>query len=54
MDFKLNYNYYLRVFYKKDINPRSHLKSADNLLTKLQKLIIIYRKNFHIVEKLPK
>lgn len=36
MVLELNYGYHLRILYKKDINLRSKLKSADELLTELQ------------------
>ena len=45
--FKLNYGYYFWVFYKKNIDPRSKFKSADELLPKLQGLIIVCCKNFY-------
>lgn len=45
--FKLNCHYYFCISYKKDINPYSKLKSADKLLTELQKLILIYCENLY-------
>ena len=45
--FELNCGYYLQLFYKKDIDPRSKSKSADELLIKLQELITVCLKNIH-------
>ena len=52
--FKLNYGYYLCVFFKKDTNPRSQSKTVDRLLAKLQKVITIYQKNLYYTQKLQK
>ncbi len=45
--FYINYNYFTRVFYKKNINFYFKLKSPDELSIKPQKLIIIYKKNLY-------
>lgn len=45
--FKLNFDYHPRVFYKKDIDPRSKSKSVEKLSTKLRKLMIICQKNLY-------
>ena len=42
ISFKLNYEYYLCVFYKEDLNLHSNLKTAKKLSFKLQNLIIVY------------
>lgn len=46
--FKLNCNYYLQILFKKNVNPQSQSqsKTANKLAAKLQKLIIIFCKNF--------
>ncbi len=43
--FELNCDFYPRAFYKKDVNPRSQSKSADELVTKLRELMAICREN---------
>ena len=40
--FELNCGYYLYISYKKDINPCSKFKSADNLANKLKELMVMY------------
>ncbi len=52
--FELNYGYHLHVFYKKDINPCSKLKSVDKLLTELRELMAVCRKNLYYAQKLQK
>ncbi len=44
--FEPNCGYHFQTSYKKDINPRSQSKSADELLIKLKELMAICRKNF--------
>ena len=39
--FELKYSYYLYILYKKDVNSCSKSKSVNELLAKVQKLIII-------------
>ena len=51
---KLNYKYYPRVYYKKNIDPCSRCKVADELIEKLRNLIAIYRKNLQYAQKLQK
>lgn len=46
MFFELNYGYYLRVFYKKGIDPCSKSSTIDKLAIKLKNVIFIYKKNF--------
>ena len=43
--FELNCGYHPRTSYKKNVNPCSQSKSADELATELKKLMTIYRKN---------
>ena len=45
--FELNCAYHLRMSYEEGVNPRSHSKSADELLEELRELMIVCRKNFH-------
>ena len=52
--FELNYGYDSRVFYKKNINSWSKSKSANKLLTKLRKLMTVYRKNLYHAQELQK
>lgn len=52
--FELNYGYHSHMSYEKDINFCFKLKSADRLLTELQKLIPIYKKNLHHTQELQK
>ncbi len=37
--FELNYNYYPRILFKKNVNSRSRSYSADKLAKKLRELI---------------
>lgn len=50
--FKLNYGYYLHVFFKKNFNSFFKSKSADKLLVDQKELIIIYRKKPYHFQKL--
>ncbi len=43
--FELNCDFYLRAFYKEDVNLRLQSKSADKLTTELRKLMAIYKEN---------
>ena len=52
--FELNCGYYPWMSYKKDVDPRSQSKLADELLTKLRKLIIVCWENFHHAQELQK
>ena len=54
MPFELNCGYYLCVFYKKDINPRSQSKSADNLANKLRELMAVCRENLYHAQDIQK
>ncbi len=46
MPFELNCGYYPQASYKEDIDPRSQLKSADKLATKLRKLMAVCKEKF--------
>ncbi len=50
--FELNCGYHSSILYKKDIDLYFKLKSANKLLTKLQKLMTLYRENLHYAQKL--
>ena len=47
MPFKLNYNYYLYVSFKKDNNLCLKLKTTNELLAKLFKLMTFYQENHY-------
>lgn len=50
--FKLNFSYYLPIFFKENFNFRFQSKLANKLLIKLKKLRIIFQKNFYYIQKL--
>ena len=52
--FELNYGYHPRMSYKKDVNPRSQSKSADELSAELRELMIICRENLYHAQELQK
>ncbi len=52
--FELNYDFYSRASYKKDVDPRSQSKSVDKLATKFRELMAICRENFQHAQKLQK
>ena len=52
--FELNCGYHPRMSYKKDVNPRSQLKSVDKLAAELTKLMIVCCENLHHAQKLQK
>ena len=52
--FELNCDYYLRMSYKEEVNPRSQSKSADKLLVELKELIIFCWENVHYTQELQK
>ena len=52
--FKLNYGYHPRMSYKKEIDPRSQSKSADELSEELRELMVICRENLHHAQELQK
>ena len=45
--FELNCGYYPYVFFKKDTNPRSWSKTADELSVELQELMAVCCENLH-------
>ena len=50
--FKLNYEYYLWISYKYNVDLYSKSKSIDKLLIKLRELIIICKKNLYHAQEL--
>ena len=50
--FELNYDFHPRVSYKKDVDSRSRLKTSDQLATKLQTLISMWRQNLQHAQEL--
>ena len=50
--FKLNYNYYLYVFFKENTNFCSQSKTTDKLSTKLQELMTVCRENLYHTQEL--
>ena len=49
--FELNCKYHPRVFYKKDLDPRSKSKTAVELSFELQNLIVVCQQNLHHAQK---
>ena len=54
MLFKLNYNYYLWILYKKKVDPHPKSKSVDKLSAELRKLMIVCCENLYYTQKLQK
>ena len=52
--FELNCAYHLYVSYKKNVNPHSKSKLADDLANDLKELMIICRENLQHVQNLQK
>ena len=52
--FELNCGYYPCVSYKEDLDPRSKLKTAEELSSKLQNLMAIYQQNLYHAQELQK
>ena len=50
----MNINFYPQTPYKEDIDLGSQSKSANNLVTKLRKLIAVCRENFQHAQELQK
>lgn len=48
MTFKLNYNFYFKIFYIKNVDSNSWLKLVDKLAIKFKDLMTIYKKTFSI------
>ena len=49
MLFKLNYRYYACISYKKNFDPQSKSRTAEELFSKLKKLMIMYQQNLYHV-----
>ena len=54
MPFELNCGYHLWMSYKKEVDPCSKSKSADELSAELRKLIIVCQENLYHAQKLQK
>ena len=52
--FELNYGYYPRVSYKKDLNSCSPSKTAEELSSELRNLMAAYQQNPHHAQNLQK
>ena len=52
--FELNNEYHLCVYYKKDLDPHSKLKTMEKLSFEFQELITVCQKNFHHIQKFQK
>ena len=50
--FELNYGYYPCVSHKRDIDPRSRSKEADELTKELKNLMVAYRENSQHTQEL--
>ncbi len=50
--FELNCGYHPQVFYKKDVDPRSQSKSADELATEFRELMIVCKENLQHTQEL--
>ena len=54
ISFKLNCRYHSRISYKKDVDPHSRSKAADELTEELRNLMAAYRENLQHAQKLQK
>ena len=52
--FELNYSYHARMSYKKNVDPCSQSKLADELSAELKELIIVCGKNLHHTQEIQK
>ena len=52
--FELNCGYHPRVSYKEDLDPRSKLRTAEELFSDLRELMTIYQQNLHHAQELQK
>ena len=52
--FELNCGYYLRVFYKEDLDPCSKSRTAEELSSELRELMIVCQQNLHYVQEFQK
>ena len=50
--FELNYGYYPRVSYKKDLDPHSQSKTAEKLSSELRNLMAACQQNFYHAQEL--
>lgn len=50
--FKLNYGYYLRISYKKDVNLQLKLKATNKFFAEVKILLSVYKKNPYHTQKL--
>ena len=50
--FELNCGYHLCVSFEENTDPRSHSKTADELLAELRELMTVCRKNLYHAQKL--
>ena len=48
--FKLNFDYYFCILYKKNVDFYLKFKLINKLLIELRELIIIYKKNFYYIK----
>ena len=52
--FELNCGYHPRISYKENLDPRSKSRTAEELSSKLQELMIVCQQNLHHVQELSK
>ena len=52
--FKFNCEYHPWVFYKKDLDPHSKLKTVEELFFELRNLMTVYQQNLHHAQELEK
>ena len=52
--FELNCRYHPRVFYKKDLDPCSKSKTAEEIFSELWKLMTVCQQNLHHAQELQK
>lgn len=50
--FKLNYDFYFHIVYKKDVNPKFEAKLMEELSIKLRELMTICWENLYYTQKL--
>ena len=54
ISFEPNYGYHLQIYFKKDLNFYSKLKSVEKQSFKLQNLMAAYQQNLYHTQKLQK
>ena len=52
--FELNCKYYFRVFYKKDLDPCSKSRTAEEQSSELRELMTVWQQNLHHAQELQK